>query len=116
MANFVGTFRLGRDAKKVSGSKGDFFSLSLAYDAYVDGETKTQWISTTLSEGLAGNRAPHLTQGSMIFATINNVRPATYEGKDGQVLHLEGRIIDLDFVGGRRRENESSESSEKSDS
>lgn len=107
MANLIGTFRLGRDAKKVSGANGEFFSLSLAYDAYSDGETKTHWINATLGNARGENAAPHLTKGATIFATIKDPRPATYEGEKGAVLHLEGRIIDLDFVGGKRRDDDS---------
>ena len=112
MANLIGTFRLGRDAKKVSGSNGDFFSLSLAYDAYADGESKTQWINATLGGARGEKVAPHLTKGASIFATIKDPRPATYDGENGPVLHLEGRIIDLDFVGSKRRED----GSDKADS
>lgn len=107
MATLVGTFRLGRDAKKVSGPNGDFLSLSLAYDAYTDGVNKTQWISATFGGKQADGMAPHLTKGSTIYAVIKDPRPATYDGKDGPVLHLEGRIIDADFAGGKRREDES---------
>lgn len=104
MANLIGTFRLGRDAKKVSGANGDFFSLSLAYDAFSDGENKTHWVNATLGGARGENMAPHLTKGALIFAVIKDPRPATYQGDNGQVLHLEGRIIDLDFVGAKRRE------------
>lgn len=112
MANLVGTFRLGRDAKKVSGANGDFYSLSLAFDAYADGESKTQWVNATLGGARGEKMAAHLTKGATVFAVIKDPRPATYEGENGQVLHLEGRIIDLDFVGAKRRD----EGQEKADS
>lgn len=104
MANLVGNFRLGRDAKKVTGANGDFFSLSLAYDAFADGDTKTQWVNATLGGARGEKLAPHLTKGSLVYAVIKDPRPTSFDGESGQILQLEGRVIELEFAGAKRRD------------
>lgn len=106
MARLVGVFRLGRDAELVDGDNGKFLSLSLAYDVYVGGSEKPQWVRATLGGKKAENLAPHLKKGSSIFATIENLHVREFNRDDGtKGSALEGRVLgDIDFVGAKREE------------
>jgi Single-stranded DNA-binding protein len=102
MATISGVFRLGRDAEKFSSENGTFISLSLAYDVYVDGEEKAQWIKATWGGSRAEKLAEHLKRGTAIYATIKDPHLAEFKDRDGNPRQaLTGRILDLEFAGGR---------------
>lgn len=99
MAHLAGTFRLGRDAEKITNDSGTFLSMSLAYDAYVGGEDKTQWVRATLGGSRAEKVGALLVKGALIAAVIKDVRVTTFTDKDGaNRAALEGRMIDFDLI------------------
>lgn len=101
-----GAFRLGRDAEKRETESGSFLSLSLAYEARVKGEPQTQWVRATLGGTRANAVADHLLKGTLIFATLRDLHVTTYKGADGEVRYaLEGRILDFDFLGAKKKED-----------
>lgn len=104
MAHLSGVFRLGRDAEKNEGPRGSFLSLSLAYDAYQDGENKSQWVRVTLGGERAEKALPSLTKGTQIEGVIKDVRIAEFTDREGvKRSALEGRLIDFNFVGPRKQ-------------
>lgn len=110
MAHLSGVFRLGRDAEKNEGPRGSFLALSLAYDAYQDGENKTQWVRVTIGGDRAEKAMPSLTKRTQIHGIIKDVRIAEFTDRDGvKRAALEGRLIDFNFVGARKQDDSSSE-------
>lgn len=105
MAHLSGVFRLGRDAEKIEGPRGNFLTLSLAYDAFIDGENKSQWIRATLGGERAEKALASLTRGTFIEAVVKDVRVAEFTDREGNKrATLEGRMIDFSFVGARKTE------------
>lgn len=99
MAHLFGVFRLGRDAEKVTNENGTFLSLSLAYDIYANGETKTQWLRATLGGQRAEKVADLLVSGARISGVIKDVRVTTFVSKEGETkASLEGRLTDFDLI------------------
>lgn len=106
MANLSGSFRLGRDAERVTTDSGSFLSLSLAYSVFTNGESKTQWIKATLGGSRADSLEDKLVKGAHIDAVINDPHIVTFTGNDGQQRSaLEGRIIDVDYLAPPRSES-----------
>lgn len=109
MAHLAGTFRLGRDAEKITSDSGAFLSVSMAYDAYVGGEDKTQWVRATLGGSRAEKIGALLVKGALISAVIKDVRVVTFTDKDGaHRAALEGRMIDFDLISKPKAEDSAS--------
>lgn len=69
-----GVFRLGRDAQKITAEgQGHFYSLSLAYDVFTNGQQVTQWLSAVLGHQLGDKLAPYLVKGTSIEATADGL-------------------------------------------
>lgn len=103
MTHLAGAFRLGRDAEKHSGDSGDFLSMSLAYDVYSKGESKTQWVRGTMGGSRVEKAAEHLVKGAQIEAIIKDAHIVEFKDKDGNPrAALEGRILDFTFIGSKK--------------
>lgn len=103
MAHLTSVFRLGRDAEKHDSDKGVFLSLSLAYDAFVNGQNQTQWVRATLGGKRAEALADSLTKGTQIYTAVEDLHLHTFKSNEGaERAVMQGRINSLDFVGQRK--------------
>ena len=116
MAHYIGVFRIGRDAELRFTQGGDpVASLALACNygkKGEDGNRPSQWIDASLWGKRAEAMVPHLTKGGMIYAVIEDVHIETYEGKNGKGSKLVGKIMEIEFAGGKRPEAKQSTASD----
>lgn len=70
-----------------------------------DGKRPTQWVRASIWGDRAEKLAPHLTKGSAISVVLDDVHIEEYERRDGGTgTALKGRVSQLEFAGGGRRE------------
>ena len=105
---FTKVFRIGNDAEIRFTPKGDaVLNLSLAYNygrKGEDGKRPTQWIDGSLWGKQAEALQPYLLKGSQIGATIDDLHIEKYDGKNGDVYKLVGRIINIELVSSKPAE------------
>lgn len=97
--------RLGRDVELRYMQNGDpVANLALAINYGKkgdDGNKPTQWVDAAFYGKRAEAMAPHLTKGTMLYIVVEEPHIETYQGKNGQGAKLVGRIVRLDFAGGK---------------
>lgn len=103
-----GLARIGRDAEIRHTASGEVVaSLSLAFSygkKGADGKRAVTWVEGNLWGKRAEALAPYLLKGSLIVATLEDVRIETFRKGDGtEGVKLAGRVIDVDLAGGNDR-------------
>lgn len=97
--------RLGKDAELRHTPSGDAVcNLALAVNygrKGDDGNRPTQWIDASLWGKRAEALANHLTKGKMVYVAIEEPHIETYEGKNGTGAKLVGRVLSIEFAGGK---------------
>lgn len=104
MTQLIGLVRLGRDAELRHTSAGEAVcSLSLAYGygrKGTDGKRPTQWVEGALWGKRAESLAPHLTKGSLLCVTVDDLHVEFFIKSDNtQAVKLAGRVSELEFAG-----------------
>lgn len=94
--------RLGRDSELKYTSEGmAYLSLNVAYNyGRRDGEGNrpTQWVQATMWGKQAEALSPHLTKGSGVLLTLEDVHINEYQKSDGSTgSALRGRVIKFEF-------------------
>lgn len=99
--------RLGRDAEvRYTHSQKPVAILSCAYDVGFGDRKKTQWIEATLWGDRAEKLAPHLLKGTAIVIYADDLELEQYQGRDGPSAKIKCRIVDLDFAGSPRQDQQ----------
>lgn len=104
----TGLARLGADAEVRYTPGGDpVANLSLAWNygrRNGEGKRPSQWISASLWGDRATALQQYLTKGTALDVVLEDVHVETYDRRDGngQGFRLAGRIVLLEFAGGRR--------------
>ncbi len=100
-----GLARLGRDAELRRTSQGEaVVSLSLGFTyGKKDSETGkrlTAWVDGALWGKRAESLAQHLTKGTAVMVTLNDVHVESFTKQDGSVASkLAGRVAEIEFAG-----------------
>lgn len=106
MAQIVGVFRIGNDVQiRYTPSGESVCNLSLAFNYGKkgdDGRRPSQWIEASFWGKRAESMQQYLTKGSSVYAVIDAPHIETYEGKNGPGHKLVGRILEIEFTGGKR--------------
>lgn len=105
MAQMFGLARLGRDTELRRTPSGDAVAgLSLAFSygrKGNDGKRPTQWVEGALWGKRAEALASHMTKGTMVSVTLDEVHIETFNKSDGTTgSKLAGRVTDIEFAGG----------------
>ena len=107
MTSLVGLFTLGRDAELRSTSGGDqVASLALAYNygRKVDNKQPTQWVDAAMWGERAAKLAEHLTKGTQLYLSLDDLHIETYAKRDGgQGVKLVAKVGQLEFTRGQSR-------------
>lgn len=102
MATYTGLFTVGRDAEvrtTQSGTAAVTLSLATNYGQKgIDGKKPTQWIRATVWGKMGEALAPYLTKGKQIYAVIEDLHIAEFEGQNGTKSSLEGKVTSIDFA------------------
>ena len=111
MTLYVGIFRSGRDADLRHTNSGEAVAnLALAADygkPGADGKRPTQWVDAALFGKRAEALAPHITKGTALFCSIEDVHIEQYDKKDGSTgAKLIGRIGQIEFAGPKQSSSE----------
>jgi len=110
MAQIVGIFRIGNDVQiRYTPSGEAVCNLSLAFNYGKkgdDGRRPSQWIEASFWGKRAEAMMQYLTKGSSVYAVIDAPHIETYEGKNGTGHKLVGRILEIEFSGGKRDSND----------
>lgn len=97
--------RLGRDVELRYMQNGDpVANLALAINygkKGEDGNKPTQWVDAAFYGKRAEAMAPYLTKGKLLYVVIEDPHIETYQGKNGQGSKLVGRIVSIEFAGGK---------------
>lgn len=108
--------RLGKDAEVRHTENGDAvasLALAISYGRKgEDGYRPTQWIDASLWGKRAEALAPHLTKGKMVYVAVEEPHIEFYEGAKGPGAKIVGKVISIEFAGGR--EDSSSEPAQRS--
>jgi hypothetical protein len=104
------TMRLGRDATLQKHEKGDFISLSLAYNVGFGESKRTVWVSATWFGKQAIGALPYLLKGSQVTVSLKDLEPNLYNEK----LSLRGSVVELDFVGSKSEQTQQAPKPKKS--
>lgn len=105
MAVITGLFRLLTNAttKTVGDSTVTELFLSYSYGIKKNGEKFRP--SQTINASIWGRRgetmAPYLVKTALIDATIEDPHIEEYEGKNGRGVKLAGKVISIEFAGGK---------------
>lgn len=106
-----GLCRIGRDAEVRFTSSGEpVVNLSLAFTygkKGEDGKRPTQWVKGSFWGKRAENLAPYLLKGKQIVAYLEDVCIETFEGQNGPVTSLAGRVADVELIADKREEGQS---------
>lgn len=98
----IGTVRLGRDAEvKYTGKGTAVANIAGVYEYGMkgdDGKKPAQWVDVALFGKQAEAMSPYLKKGTVVDVTCNDVHIETYQGKNGLVSKLVGRVIDIGFT------------------
>lgn len=101
----IGVARLGNDAELRHTPTGTAVAnMSLAFNyGRKDGEGKrpTQWVDASLWGALAEALIDYLVKGQQVSVTIEDPHIETFDGRNGPVSKLAGRIITIELVGGK---------------
>lgn len=103
-----GLARVGRDVEVRHPSNGDpVANVSLAFNygrKSDDGRRPTQWVEGALWGKRAEAMASHLTKGTAVMVTLDDVRIEMFTDRDGnEKSKLVGRISAIEFAGGGER-------------
>lgn len=114
MTIITGLFRLLTDATVKVTPKGDSVTelfMAYSYGMKKDGEKYKP--SQTINASLWGKRgeslAPYLLKSGQVFAVIEDPHVEEYDGKNGKGYKLTGRVLTIEFAGGKNDSNGESE-------
>lgn len=108
--HFVG--RVGKDAKIISGTHGDFLTMDVAEDFFHGGENHTRWIRVRSSQPNLINNAKYYTKGKMLLIEGSLMDPTIWTDKSEQPhiqLIVSAQCINF-MPGGKKREDGSDNS------
>jgi single-strand DNA-binding protein len=101
----TGVGRLGADAEVRYTAGGEpVATLSLAWNygrKGEDGKRPSQWVRASLWGKRAESLAEFLVKGSSVWVALGDVHVREWEANGKSGVSLEGRVLELDFVGGR---------------
>jgi single-strand DNA-binding protein len=99
---FVTNLRLGRDAEvNFTNSGSAVANLAGCYEYGMkgaDGKRPVQWIDAALFGKQAEAMAPYLVKGTVVLVSLSDVHVETYQGKNGQMTKLVGRVAQIEFA------------------
>lgn len=101
---FIKLCNLGRDAevRYAQGGKA-VASLALAYSIGFGDQKRTQWIEVSLWGERAEKMAAHLTKGTKLLLTADDLEVEVFDKRDGSTgAKLKARVVNLEFVGSRQ--------------
>jgi len=100
--HFIG--RIGKDAKVINGSKGDFISMDIAVSDYFKGQETTTWIRIRSNHHT--NLAQWLIKGKLILVEGTLSKPTIWTDKNGEE-HVQLSVIadNIHFVNARKKKN-----------
>lgn len=118
-AIYSGVARVGRDAEVRYVPSGEaVVNLSLAFSygkRDADGKRPTTWVEASLWGKRAETLAPYLVKGQQVWVTIQDLRIETFTKSDGsQGNKLAGRLAEVEFVGGKPANGETSQAAPRS--
>ncbi len=97
---FTQLIRIGRDAELRHTPAGKaVINLAGAYDVGWGENKKTQWIECAIWDKRAEALSQYLIKGGQCVVTLDDIEIETYQGKEGPVSKLKGRVIDLKLCG-----------------
>lgn len=100
--HFIG--RIGKDAKVINGTNGDFISVDIAVSDFFKGQETTTWIRLRSNRHI--NLAKWLTKGKMILVEGTLSKPTIWTDKNGQE-HVQLSVVadNIHFVNvGKKRD------------
>ena len=102
---FIELIRLGKDAELKQAGQTEILSLYAAYDVGFGDKKKTQWIGLTMFGKRAAQVAGMMTKGTLIMATMDEVRVEEHNGKS----YLKAVLFEFKFAGGKKSDGQDSE-------
>lgn len=103
MAKLTGLARLGRDAELRTLPDGNVVSnLALAFTygrKGADGKRPTQWVDGSFWGQRAETLCQYLTKGSQVVAYLSDIHVEMFDGQNGPVAKLVGRVDDIELAG-----------------
>lgn len=98
----TGVIRIGKDAELRSTQSGTSVCGIIGVFDYgrkdQNGKKPSQWVELAMFGKQADALAGYLTKGAVVDVTANEIHIETYEGKNGTVAKLVGKVIDIAFV------------------
>ena len=118
-AIYSGVARVGRDAEVRYVPSGEaVVNLSLAFSygkRDADGKRPTTWVEAGLWGKRAETLAPYLVKDQQVWVTIQDLRIETITKSDGTQGHkLAGRLAEVEFVGSKPANGETSQAAQRS--
>ena len=102
---FIELIRLGKDAELKQAGQTEILSLYAAYDVGFGDKKKTQWIGLTMFGKRAAQVAGMMTKGTLIMATMDELKVEEYNGKS----YLKAKLVEFKFAGGKKSDGQDSE-------
>jgi len=100
--HFIG--RIGKDAKVINGSNGDFLSVDVAVSDYFKGQETTTWIRLRSNRHL--NLAKWLTKGKLILVEGTLSKPSIWTDKEGsEHVQLSVMADNIHFVNAGKKKD-----------
>lgn len=104
--HFVG--RVGKDAKVINGTHGDFLTMDVAEDFYYAGENHTRWIRVRSNQPNLINNAKYYTKGKPLLIEGALMEPTIWTDKSEQPhiqLIVSAQSINFMPLGKKREED-----------
>ena len=102
---FIELIRLGKDAELKQAGQTEILSLYAAYDVGFGDKKKAQWIGLTMFGKRAAQVAGMMTKGTLIMATMDELKVEEYNGKS----YLKAKLVEFKFAGGKKSDGQDSE-------
>ena len=116
---FIKLVRIGQDAI-LGTTPGDnpkqVLQFSVASDVGYGQHKKVQWIVCSLWGAKGVQMEPYFVKGTQLHIVLDDLHLDQYQGRNGPVTALKGRVIDFDFAGERPNQGEGGYQSQRNPS
>lgn len=101
---FTKLVRLGRDAElRVTPQGTSVCSFAAAYDIGYGDKKRPQWVECTIWGERGEKVVSHLTKGTQVVVTLDEVEVEQWESNGKAGAKLKGRVVSFDFAGSNQQ-------------